>query len=103
MFLNDKSVSRKKGIYRIGPHNIDILAIIFGSLLGDGYAEKRFNKVKYYSGTRINFYQESSHSKYLIYLHNSISELGYCNPKLPEIGTRLGSGGTIRKTIRFST
>jgi ubiquinol-cytochrome c reductase cytochrome b subunit len=29
--------------------------------------------------------------------------LGYCNPKLPEIGTRLGSGGTIRKTIRFST
>ena len=34
-------VSRLKGILRIGPHNKDVLSIIFGSLLGDAYAEKR--------------------------------------------------------------
>lgn len=44
-----KKVSRLKGIYRIGPHNIDVISVIFGSLLGDGHAEKRLKGV----GTRI--------------------------------------------------
>ncbi len=26
---------------RVGPHNIDILSVIYGSLLGDGHLEKR--------------------------------------------------------------
>jgi hypothetical protein len=47
---------------RIGPHNFDILSIIFGSLLGDGHAEKRLKG----NGTRISFYQEGSHLTYLI-------------------------------------
>jgi len=46
---------------RIGPHNIDILSIIFGSLLGDAYAEYR----KQGKGTRISFMQEASHLTYL--------------------------------------
>jgi hypothetical protein len=35
--VNNKKL---RGIYRIGPHNQEIYSIIFGSLLGDGYAEK---------------------------------------------------------------
>lgn len=93
---NIPKVSRLKGIYRIGPHNIDILSIIFGSLLGDAQAEKRK------SGTRFTFYQEGSHNEYLLFLHKIISELGYSNTKIPIITNRL-SKGKIRKIIRFST
>jgi ubiquinol-cytochrome c reductase cytochrome b subunit len=46
-------VIRLKGIYRIGPHNKDVLSIIFGSLLGDAHAEKRVMG----TGTIISFYQ----------------------------------------------
>nr|YP_010424001.1 hypothetical protein NQV51_mgp08 [Aspergillus sclerotioniger]USH57599.1 hypothetical protein [Aspergillus sclerotioniger] len=94
-----KKVCRLKGIYRIGPHNIDVISIIFGSLLGDGYAEKRLKGV----GTRISFYQESSHVDYLLYLHKFFSQLGYCNDKIPVITTRLGVKGKVRKIIRFHT
>lgn len=93
---NIPKVSRLKGIYRIGPHNIDILSIIFGSLLGDAHAEKRR------SGIRFTFYQEGSHKEYLLFLHKIISELGYSNTKIPILTNRL-SKGKIRKIIRFST
>lgn len=87
------------GIKRIGPHNKEILSIIYGSLLGDGTAEQQKNG----NGTRICFYQEAKNVNYLLQLHNLISNLGYCNHKLPEIQTRLGLHGKIRKIIRFKT
>lgn len=91
--------NRLKGIYRIGPHNKDFLSVIFGSLLGDGHAEKRLGGV----GTRFTFFQEHSHVEYLLYLHNIISGWGYCNPKIPVITSRLGTKGKLRKIVRFST
>lgn len=100
IYLNNKSkVNRLRGIYRIGPHNKDIISIIFGSLLGDAYGKKRFLKV----GTSFTFYQEASHVKYLMFLHKLFSELGYCNPNWLFINTRLGSKGKIRKVARFTT
>lgn len=84
---------------RIGPHNKDILSIIFGSLLGDAHGEFRSKGI----GTRISFYQESSHLAYILWLHNLIGELGYCNPRIPTIQTRLGKKGIVRKTVRFHT
>lgn len=95
----EPKVSRLKGIYRIGPHNMDVISIIFGSLLGDAHAEKRLKGL----GTRISFFQESSHVEYLLFLHKLFSELGYCNPKVPQITNRLGVKGKARKIIRFST
>jgi hypothetical protein len=84
---------------RIGPHNKDVLSILFGSLLGNCHAEYR-NKG---NGTRFCFYQESSHATYLIWLHSLLAELGYCNNSSPEIKTRLGKKGVVRKIIRFKT
>src|SRR5258708_6264755 len=79
IYLNNQSkVSRLKSINRIGPHNKDVISIIFGSLLGEAYGEKRFLG----EGTRFSFYQEASHVKYLMFLHKYLSELGYCNPNL---------------------
>lgn len=92
-------LSRLKGKYRIGPHNYDVLSIIFGSLLGDAHGEKR----EMGTGTRIAFYQESSHVEYMLYLHNLLSSYGYCNATIPVVGTRLGIGGKVRKTVRFTT
>ena len=82
---------------RIGPHNKDILTVLFGSLLGDCHAEHRSK------GTRFCFYQESSHDTYLLWLHDYLLKLGYCNNKTPQIQTRLGKGGKVRKVIRFKT
>jgi ubiquinol-cytochrome c reductase cytochrome b subunit len=84
---------------RIGPHNKDILSIIFGSLLGNGHAELRSKG----NGTRICFFQEGSHISYLLWLHNLVANLGYCNPNIPKINTRLGKKGIVRKVIRFKT
>jgi ubiquinol-cytochrome c reductase cytochrome b subunit len=98
-FNNQPKVNRLKGIYRIGPHNKDIISIIFGSLIGNSHGEKRFLGL----GTKFSFYQEASHVNYLMFLHKLFSELGYCNSKLPVITTRLGSKGKIKKIAKFST
>lgn len=88
-----------KGINRIGPHDISIYSIIFGSLLGDAHAERRKGGV----GTRISFYQESTHVTYLLWLHNQLASKGYCHENLPVITTRLGKKGVVRKIVRFHT
>jgi hypothetical protein len=92
-------VSRLKGIYRVGLHNRDTISIIFGSLLGNAHIEKRLIEV----GTSITFYQEAVHIEYLLHLHTILSGSGYCNTNLPNITTRLGPKGKIRKVIRFAT
>ena len=84
---------------RIGPHDFKILSIIFGSLLGDCHAEFRSKG----NGTRFCFYQESSHVAYLNWLHSVLANLGYCSSSLPEIKTRLGKKGIVRKVVRFKT
>jgi ubiquinol-cytochrome c reductase cytochrome b subunit len=94
-----KQVNRIRANYRIGPHNLEILSIIYGTLLGDSQAERRANG----NGTRISFYQEANHVEYLLWLYNKFSSQVYCNPIAPKIQTRLSKGGKIRNIIRFHT
>lgn len=83
---------------RIGPHNYDILSIIFGSLLGDATMEKDGN------GSRFGFYQSKKNGEYLLWLHQIISSLGYCKENLPLIQVRKGLlEGDIRYIFRFRT
>jgi len=96
---NSNKLIKIKAIKRIGPHNIDFLSIIFGSLLGDAHAERR----KQGNGTRITFYQEGSHVSYLLWLHGLLFILGYCSFNIPKIQTRLDKKGIVRKIIRFRT
>lgn len=90
-------IPRIRSINRIGPHNYDILSILIGSLLGEGYAERHGN------GTRFCFQQEHSNNPYLLWFHNYLSNLGYCTRNIPIITTRLGSGGKLRYISRFKT
>ena len=92
-------IIRVRDINKIGPHNKDIISIIFGSLLGDAHGEKNLLGV----GARFSFSQEAVHIKYLLFLHKLISELGYCKSNLPVITTRLGSKGKLKKVAKFST
>lgn len=102
--LNDSifmsiSFVKIKAKNRFEVHHLEILSILYGGLLGDISAERRNNG----TGTRFSFQQESTHLSYLIWLHEKISSLGYCNPKLPLVQTRLGKGGKVRKYARFHT
>jgi hypothetical protein len=97
-----KATSKGKKIpaeKRIGPHNKELLSILFGSLLGDCHAEYRSKG----NGTRFCFYQESSHVNYLLWLHKELAALGYTKLNEPSIQTRLGKNGVVRKVIRFKT
>ena len=68
-----QQAKKKIKVYnRVGPHNIDILSIIFGSLLGKGDVERKKD------GTRITFYQEAIHMKYSLFLYNQLKTAGYC-------------------------
>lgn len=96
--IKNKRINKNE-LLNFGPLHIDLLSIIYGSLLGDCHGEKRKNG----TGTRFSFYQEGSHEDYLLYLHKLISNLGYCNSNIPKIQTRLGNKGKLRKIIRFST
>lgn len=54
-----------RGINRIGPHNIDVISVIVGSLLGDARANKRSGE-----GVRIHFKQSSRHKEYVLWLYS---------------------------------
>lgn len=94
---------------RIGPHNIDIVSVIIGSLLGDGNLEKHGN------GFRLEFKQENSNKGYLIWLHEFFAIRNYTNPgfgtnqgfphnpAIPKITNRIGNKGKIRYILRLKT
>lgn len=92
-----KENKKIKGYNRIGPHNNEILSIIFGSLLGKSIIEKKKD------GTRLILNQEAIHVKYLLYLHNLLANAGYCNQSVPKIGNKLSKKGKVNRTIKFST
>jgi len=97
MCLVPFSKSRTRAKTRIGPHNFNILSLLMGSLLGDAFAEKHGE------GTRFCFQQEQTNNAYLLWFHNQIAGLGYCNVVLPKILTRLDKGGKLRQLSRFKT
>jgi hypothetical protein len=52
--------TRVKAASRIGPHNLDVISVIVGLLLGDCYANKRSVE-----GTRLCYIQSTVHKDYL--------------------------------------
>lgn len=51
---------------------------------------------------RLNFYQESTHQAYLLWLHSTLAAWGYCALTVPVLTTRLAGEG-VRWVIRFHT
>lgn len=82
---------------RIGPHNYDVLSLLFGSMLGDASMEKDGN------GSRFAFYQEKINGEHLLGIHTFLADRGYCLSTKPKVFTRLTKGGKVRDFYRFRT
>lgn len=86
--------TRVKAASRIGPHNLDVISVIVGSLLGDCYANKRSVE-----GTRLCYRQSLVHKGYLFWLYNFFFTRGYCYNLEPRMYKRvLKNKGSINKT-----
>jgi hypothetical protein len=62
---------------RIGPHNLDVISVLVGCLLGDAYAVKNKNN-KELPGTKFRFKQSGRHKDYLFFLYEFFYNRGYC-------------------------
>ena len=86
-------------LQRIGPHNLDIISIIIGSILGDSHLEKRNTGI----GTRINFEKSNKNVEYLMWFHNYLSNRGYCNLNKPKLHTRIIKNNKILFHYRMNS
>ena len=75
--------TKVRAFNRIGPHNQDIISVIVGSLLGDGYANARTIE-----GSRFSFKQSIIHKDYLFWLYEFFYSRGYCSNLTPRMYTR---------------
>lgn len=78
-------------------HNYDVICALFGSLLGDCYAEKRYNS------TRFVLQQESSNMEYLMWYHSFFADRGYMSSEKPKIKMRIGKNSKVRFYYRIRT
>jgi len=91
------SEKKLKAEQRIGPHNIDIISLIIGSLLGDSHIEKR-NK-----GFRLIFEQCNNNVEYLMWFHKILAIQGYCNEKPPKLHKRIKKKNKVFFHYRINT
>lgn len=82
---------------RIGPHNEDIISVLVGSLLGDGFGEREKS-----GGVRFRFRQSVVHKDYLFWLYNFFNTRGYCTNNLPVLYTQK-TGDKVLEYYRFGT
>lgn len=81
-------------------HNIDILSLLFGSLLGDSWGECRNKKTR---SVRFILQQESSNMEYLHWFHNYLAERDYCSKNSPKKYKRISTRNKIRYYYKIST
>jgi len=74
---------RIKAIYRIGPHNIDVLSVLVCGLLGDWWGDKIKNRFGY--SIRFNIEQAVSNSAYIHHLTYLLYNLGYSSYLIPKL------------------
>lgn len=86
-----------KPIKRIGPHNKDIISVLIGSLLGNGFGEREKS-----GGVRFRFRQSVVCKDYIFWLHNFLYTRGYCSNILPVIYTKK-KGDNLLEYYRFDT
>ena len=78
-------------------HNYDVICVLYGSLLGDCHAEKRYNS------TRFILKKESSNMEYLMWYHSFFADRGYISSIKPTIKKRIVKNSKIRFFYRIRT
>lgn len=84
---------------RIGPHNLNVIEVIIGNLLGNGHLEKRYKGI----GTRLIVEQKNQNVEYLMWLYKFFYSRGYCTSLKPKIFKRIRKHNTIYYGIKFNT
>lgn len=82
---------------RIGPHNIDVISVIIGNMLGDGWGENRVNN------TRFHIHMGSPNVEYLMWLHKFFSDRGYCSSSKPKLARNINKGNVVYFSYKFRT
>jgi hypothetical protein len=82
---------------RIGPHNLDVIQVLVGSLLGDAHLEKRGE------GVRAKFEQTNRNVEYLMWFHNFFALRGYCSETKPKLFKRIKKNNFVYHGYKFST
>lgn len=83
--------NRLKSLNRIGPHDLDVISLIVGSLLSNSYLEKREDGL----GIRIIFIMCSNNVEYLMWFHSFLAKKGYCSNKKPKLSKLIGKGNKV--------
>lgn len=91
-----------KALLRIGPHNIDVLSLLFGSLLGDTFGEKRKTSDGNVS-VRFALAQSNKNIEDLVSTHQYLSSRGYCSSKKPKLYKKIGKKNKVYYGIRITT
>jgi hypothetical protein len=73
------------------------LNILYGLLLGESFILNNNKEIK------LIIKIEGKHISYMKNIHKKISELGYCEPKLPVIIKKLGKKGKLNKLMLLHT
>nr|YP_009543506.1 LAGLIDADG endonuclease [Coniothyrium glycines]AYU74396.1 LAGLIDADG endonuclease [Coniothyrium glycines] len=74
---------------RIGPHNINVISLIVGSLLKNSFIEKREH------GIRIIFVKQNNNVEYLMWFHSVLFNAGYCSKEKPKLYKLIGKGNKV--------
>lgn len=72
LYFNKRFHTKVRASNRIGPHSEQVISVVIGSLLGDGYANARTIE-----GTRICYRQSDKHIDYLFWLYDFFYTKGY--------------------------
>jgi len=90
--------TRCRAMNRVGPHDMDVISVIFGLILGDGYLSNRTGE-----GVRICIKQSIKHKDYLFSLYEFFYNRGYCSNNEPREYTRTikGKDGKIYSPHRL--
>jgi ubiquinol-cytochrome c reductase cytochrome b subunit len=97
--VKTNNISRLKSDLRIGPHNLDVISVLVGSILGDSHLEKR----KMGLGTRVIFEQCNRNVEYIMWFHEFFSSRGYSSTDKPKLITRIKKHNKVFYQYRVSS
>lgn len=82
-----------KSHQRIGPHNLNIISLIVGSLLSSSYMERRSDELD--GGVRIIFIKYSDNVESIMWFYSTLAKAGYCSYKKPKLCKFIGKGNKV--------
>lgn len=86
-----------KSEQRIGPHNIDVISVLVGNLLGDGFGEHRSGS------TRLTLHLGLPNREYIAWLHSFYVARGYCSSQKLTFKKLIGKKGKIYFSTKIRT